>query len=148
MPPDPPISFCTSRGSSYKHSVPMLCPSNGDFLATPLPIFIMKMLGRSLVAWVGLCFTIITDCTSLVVQSVVTKSVQGSKNMVQTQNTQIHKVSTLLFKVSNTQARRGNKSCINVRHSIACRPSAKYCFTVSNWGLPGSIKSSQILVWV
>ena len=35
------------------------------------------------------CFTIITDCTSLVVQSVVTKSVQGSKNMVQTQNTLI-----------------------------------------------------------
>ena len=24
MPPDPPISFCTSRGSSYKRSVPML----------------------------------------------------------------------------------------------------------------------------
>ena len=22
MPPDPPISFCTSRGSSYKRSVP------------------------------------------------------------------------------------------------------------------------------
>ena len=27
---------CTSRGSSYKRSVPMLCPSNGDVLATPL----------------------------------------------------------------------------------------------------------------
>ena len=36
MPPDPPISFCTLRGSSYKRSVPMLCPSNGDGLATPL----------------------------------------------------------------------------------------------------------------
>ena len=36
MPPDPPISFCTSRGSSYERSVPMLCPSNGDVLATPL----------------------------------------------------------------------------------------------------------------
>ena len=24
------------RGSSYKRSVPMLCPSNGDVLATPL----------------------------------------------------------------------------------------------------------------
>ena len=36
MPPDPPISLCTSRGSSYKRSVPMLCPSNGDVLATPL----------------------------------------------------------------------------------------------------------------
>ena len=36
MPPDPPISFCTSRGSSYKCSVPVLCPSNGDVLATPL----------------------------------------------------------------------------------------------------------------
>ena len=36
MPPDPPISFCTSRGSLYKRSVPMLCPSNGDVLATPL----------------------------------------------------------------------------------------------------------------
>ena len=34
--PRPPISFCTSRGSSYKHSVPMLCPSNSHFLATPL----------------------------------------------------------------------------------------------------------------
>ena len=33
--PRPPISFCTSRGSSYKRSVP-LCPSNGDVLATPL----------------------------------------------------------------------------------------------------------------
>ena len=36
MPPDPPICFFTSRGSSYKRSVPMLCPSNGDVLATPL----------------------------------------------------------------------------------------------------------------
>ena len=36
MPPDPPISVCTSCGSSYKQSVPMLCPSNGDVLATPL----------------------------------------------------------------------------------------------------------------
>ena len=36
MPPDPPISFCTSCRSSYKHSVPMLCPSNGEVLATPL----------------------------------------------------------------------------------------------------------------
>ena len=36
MPPDLPISFCTSRGSSYKRSVPMLCPSNDDVLATPL----------------------------------------------------------------------------------------------------------------
>ena len=36
MPPDPAISFCTSRGSSHKRSVPMLCPSNGDVLATPL----------------------------------------------------------------------------------------------------------------
>ena len=35
MPPDPPISFCTSRGSLHKRSVP-LCPSNGDVLATPL----------------------------------------------------------------------------------------------------------------
>ena len=34
--PDSPISFCTSRVSSYKRSVPMLCPSNGDVLATPL----------------------------------------------------------------------------------------------------------------
>ena len=34
--PSPPISFCTSRGSSYKRSMPMLCPSNGDVLATPL----------------------------------------------------------------------------------------------------------------
>ena len=39
MPLGPPISFCTSRGSSYKRScsVPMLCPSIGDVLATPLP---------------------------------------------------------------------------------------------------------------
>ena len=37
MPPDPPISFCTLRESSYKRGVPaMLCPSNGDVLATPL----------------------------------------------------------------------------------------------------------------
>ena len=35
MPPDSPISFYTSHGSSYKRSVP-LCPSNGDVLATPL----------------------------------------------------------------------------------------------------------------
>ena len=34
MPPDPSISFCASRGSAYKRSVPMLC--NGDVLATPL----------------------------------------------------------------------------------------------------------------
>ena len=33
MPPDSPISFCTSRGS-----LPMQCPSNGDVLATPLPL--------------------------------------------------------------------------------------------------------------
>ena len=38
MPPDTPTSFCTSRGSLYKHSVPVLCPSNGDFLATPLEL--------------------------------------------------------------------------------------------------------------
>ena len=37
MPQDIPISFCTSHGSSYKRSVPMLCPSNGDVLVTPLP---------------------------------------------------------------------------------------------------------------
>ena len=36
MPPDPAISFCTWRRSSYKRSVPMLCPSNGDVLARPL----------------------------------------------------------------------------------------------------------------
>ena len=36
MPPDPPIGFSTLRGSSYKRSVPMLCPSNGNVLATPL----------------------------------------------------------------------------------------------------------------
>ena len=36
MPPDSPISFCTSRGSSYKRSVPMLCPSNGNVLDTLL----------------------------------------------------------------------------------------------------------------
>ena len=29
-PQTPPISFCTLRGSSYKRSMPMLCPSNGD----------------------------------------------------------------------------------------------------------------------
>ena len=34
--PRSPISFCTSRGSSYKRGVPMLCPSNGDVLAKPL----------------------------------------------------------------------------------------------------------------
>ena len=39
MPPDPPTSFCISRGSSYKHSVPMLCLSNGDVRATPLITF-------------------------------------------------------------------------------------------------------------
>ena len=27
MPPDSPLSFCTSRGSAYKRSVPMLCSS-------------------------------------------------------------------------------------------------------------------------
>ena len=36
MPPDPPKSFCTLRRSSYKRSVPMMCPSIGDVLATPL----------------------------------------------------------------------------------------------------------------
>ena len=36
MAPDPPISFCTLRGSSYKRSVPMLFPSNGDVLARAL----------------------------------------------------------------------------------------------------------------
>ena len=25
-------------GSSYKRNMPMLCPSNGDVLATPLPV--------------------------------------------------------------------------------------------------------------
>ena len=50
MPLDPPKSFCTLRGSSYKRSVPMVCPSIGDVLATPLasgPISngrILKML--------------------------------------------------------------------------------------------------------
>ena len=34
--PTAPISFYTMRESSYKRSVPMLCPSNGDVLATPL----------------------------------------------------------------------------------------------------------------
>ena len=41
-----PISFCTSHGSSYKHSVPMLCPSNGDFLA--MPLLQLAMYNRSL----------------------------------------------------------------------------------------------------
>ena len=45
------------------------------------------------------CFTIITDCTSLVVQTVVIKSVQGRKNMVQTQNTLI-RVCTLFSGVA------------------------------------------------
>ena len=36
IPPDTPISFCTSRQSLYKRSAPMLCPSTGDGLATPL----------------------------------------------------------------------------------------------------------------
>ena len=36
MPPDPPKSFCTLHGSSYKRSVPMLSSSIRDVLATPL----------------------------------------------------------------------------------------------------------------
>ena len=36
MPPDPPKSFCTLCRSAYKHSVPMLCPSISDVLATQL----------------------------------------------------------------------------------------------------------------
>ena len=31
------------RGSSYKRSVPMLCPSNGDVLATPQAIISMLL---------------------------------------------------------------------------------------------------------
>ena len=38
MHPDHPISYGTSRGSSYKRSVPMLCPSSVDVLATPLTV--------------------------------------------------------------------------------------------------------------
>ena len=39
FPQTPPKSFCTSHGSSYKRSVPMLCPSIGNVLATPLQLF-------------------------------------------------------------------------------------------------------------
>ena len=48
MPIDPPISFGTSCGSSYKRSVPMLCPSNGDVLATALMTTLRTSVNESL----------------------------------------------------------------------------------------------------
>ena len=36
IPPDPPISFCTSRSEVRTNVVFMPCPSNGNVLATPL----------------------------------------------------------------------------------------------------------------
>ena len=47
MPPDPPKSFCTSHGSSYKRCVPMLCPSIGDVLATPLLLVACSCLNKA-----------------------------------------------------------------------------------------------------
>ena len=57
--PDPPISFCTSLRSSYKRSVPVLCPSNGDVLATPLTqsvaCWLNKVCGTSNIGLVYHC---------------------------------------------------------------------------------------------
>ena len=61
----------------------------------------------------------------LVAQSVVNKSIQGSKDMaeqtrtqaVQTQNTLII-ICIVLFISSNTQARRGNKLCVHRRYLV------------------------------
>ena len=49
---DPPKCFRTSRRTSYKRSVPMLCPSIGDILATPL----LSMASTLQSCFLRLCF--------------------------------------------------------------------------------------------